>query len=361
MFTVKKPFFSVVMPVHGVEKYLTDAVDSIFRQSVCDFEIILVDDASPDACGRIADSLAREHENVSVIHHEKNMGLSMARNTGLSAAKGKYIFFMDPDDKVDPDLFEQVKKSLERNPADVVVFGMVEDYYNEFGELKKSVPVSYGKEMFFSPSNLQALREEVINLEQKTFYGYAWNKFYNLDYLRKIGVRFEVVTLIEDIMFNINVFNELTSLNILDTTPYHYMKRTSGSLTNKFVPDYFELHRRRVQSIYNQYKNWGCLTDRVKNILANIFVRYIFSALQRNCDKRSKMNICKRYMWIRRLFKDDFFALLIPYAHSENKILSVLIALLQKKHTLFIMLLGRIIFFVKNSMPMVFARIKQNR
>ena len=361
MFVLNRPFFSVVMPMFGVEKYLENAVNSILSQTFSDFEIILVDDASPDACGEIAEDFAQKYNNISVVHHKKNLGLSMARNTGLSKALGNYIFFMDPDDTVENTLFEQVKNSLEKNSADVVVFGMIEDYYNDADELKKSVRVSYGKELFFSPSDLNDLRKEVIGLEQKTFYGYAWNKFYRLDYLKRIGAEFEVVTLIEDIMFNISVFDELTSLNILDTTPYHYMKRTSGSLTNKFVPDYFELHRRRVQSIYDQYERWGCLTDSVKNILANIFVRYIFSALQRNCDKRSRMSFIKRYIWLHNLYNDALVVGRVPYARAENSILRIMIFLLKGRHTVLTLALGRIIFLIKSKMPLIFARVKQNR
>lgn len=361
MFILKRPFFSVVMPMYGVEKYIEDAVNSILSQTFDDFEIILVDDASPDRCGEIAEELVCKHGSIRVIHHEKNMGLSMARNSGLSAATGRYIFFMDPDDTVENTLFEQIKNSLDRNPAEVVVFGMVEEYLNAEGELKKSVPVSYGKELFFSQEDLQKLRQEVISLEKKTFYGYAWNKVYSLDYLRKIDAEFEVVTLIEDIMFNISVFNDLKTLNILNTTPYHYMKRTSGSLTNKFVPEYFELHKRRVYEIYNQYERWEALTDSVKNILANIFVRYIFSALQRNCDKRSGMKFYGRYSWVRSLYKDDLFCELIPYARSDNRLLKVMVKLLKGRHTILLMITGKFIFYVKNKMPLFFSCIKQNR
>ena len=72
---------------------------------------------------------------------------------------------MDPDDTVENTLFEQIKNSLDRNPAEVVVFGMVEEYLNAEGKLKKSVPVSYGKELFFSQEDLQRLRQDVISLE----------------------------------------------------------------------------------------------------------------------------------------------------------------------------------------------------
>ena len=128
----RQPWISVVMPVYNVEKHLKKAVHSILDQSIQDFEIILVDDHSPDGCPSLCEKFAASDERIRVIHHEVNRGLSMARNTGLKEAKGKYIWFMDSDDYVDDGLFEMVKESLKRNPAEIVVFGLTEDYYDDF-------------------------------------------------------------------------------------------------------------------------------------------------------------------------------------------------------------------------------------
>src|SRR5699024_3150788 len=105
----RQPWISVVMPVYNVEKHLKKAVHSILDQSIQDFEIILVDDHSPDGCPSLCEKFAASDERIRVIHHEVNRGLSMARNTGLKEAKGKYIWFMDSDDYVDDGLFEMVK------------------------------------------------------------------------------------------------------------------------------------------------------------------------------------------------------------------------------------------------------------
>ena len=78
---MKEPFFSIVMPVYGVEKYLERAVNSVLNQTYQNFELILVDDKSPDRCGEICDKIENMHINVKVIHHEENKGLSAARNT----------------------------------------------------------------------------------------------------------------------------------------------------------------------------------------------------------------------------------------------------------------------------------------
>ncbi len=356
---MSQPFISVVMPVYKVENYLRPAVESLLRQTFSDYEIILVDDASPDASGAIADQLAQENDCVRVIHKPLNEGLSMARNTGFDQVTGRYVLFMDSDDTVEPTLFADVVTSLEKNPAQVVVFGLVEDYYDASGKLHHSVPVSYESDKLLATP--EALRGEVIHLEEKTLYGYAWNKFYDVTYLQGLGLRYEVITLIEDIQFNVKFFMDVQQVNILACTPYHYNKRLDGSLTNKFVPDYFELHRKRVQLLYDQYVYWNGLTDEVRRILGNIYVRYIFSALQRNCDKRAGMTHNDRKRFVQELYQDALFQELISNAQGRGRVVQMLASWLRGRYTSLCLLGARGIYLIKNQLPMVFAKAKQNR
>lgn len=98
----KKPLISVIVPVYNVEKYLHKCVDSILAQTLKDFELILVDDGSPDNCGAICNEYAKKDERVSVIH-KPNGGVSSARNAGIEAAQGEWLCFVDGDDWVDKD------------------------------------------------------------------------------------------------------------------------------------------------------------------------------------------------------------------------------------------------------------------
>ena len=91
------PEFSIIVPIYKVEKYLEICIDSIIGQSFCNFELILVDDGSPDTCGEICDRYSSSDTRVKVVHKE-NGGLSSARNFGLDIATGKYIYFVDSDD-----------------------------------------------------------------------------------------------------------------------------------------------------------------------------------------------------------------------------------------------------------------------
>lgn len=94
---IKMVFFSVIVPVYKVEDYLERCIKSILQQTYKDFELILVDDGSPDNCGIMCDEFAKKDDRIIVIHQE-NAGLSAARNAGLAIARGKYILFVDSDD-----------------------------------------------------------------------------------------------------------------------------------------------------------------------------------------------------------------------------------------------------------------------
>lgn len=353
------PFFSIVMPVYGVEKYIAKAIESIQKQVYTDWEIIVVDDCTLDKSAQIAEKAAETDERIRVVHHEKNRGLSAARNTGIEEARGEYIWFMDPDDYVDSDVLRWVKDSLEKNGAEIVLFGLIEEYYNKKGNLQYTHAIC-PLEMLYTEQ--EELRKRVIQLERQTLYGYAWNKIYNLEYIRKKQLQYKDVKLIEDILFNVRFFMDIEKLNILGFTPYHYAKRLDANLTNKFVPEYFAVHRKRIELLFRQHIYWGLCTKEVKEILGSLYGRYILSALERNCDKRSGMKIVQRFRWCRRLFKQDLFNELIPAAKAEDsRMLAVTLRLLQKKNAWLCLLMGRGIFVVRKGFPMIYSKVKSGR
>ncbi|MBQ8729868.1 MAG: glycosyltransferase, partial [Lachnospiraceae bacterium] len=119
------PKLSIIVPVYKVEPYIHKCVDSILYQTFTDFELILVDDGSPDNCGKICDEYAQKDEHVRVIH-KKNGGLSDARNFGLEVAVGEYISFIDSDDWVDKNIYTESLDYMKKNDLDIVCFDVTE-------------------------------------------------------------------------------------------------------------------------------------------------------------------------------------------------------------------------------------------
>lgn len=122
--TPPPPAVSVVVPVYNVEKFLSECVDSILAQTFTDYEIILVDDGSPDGSGAICDAYAERESRISVIHKE-NGGVSTARNAGIDAARGEYIAFVDSDDTIPPTALADLYVEVENHPGVTVVVGQI--------------------------------------------------------------------------------------------------------------------------------------------------------------------------------------------------------------------------------------------
>ena len=116
-----KPLLTVVIPVYNVEKYLKRCVESVFVQEWHNYDILLVDDGSTDSSPQICDDYAKVYDFISVIH-KKNGGLSEARNTGISHAKGDYVYFPDSDDWLEPQTFKELAEVLESQEFDIVSF-----------------------------------------------------------------------------------------------------------------------------------------------------------------------------------------------------------------------------------------------
>ncbi len=129
---MQQPLITIIVPVYQVMDYLHRCVDSILAQDYQNFELILIDDGSPDKCGLICDEYAKQDARISVIHQE-NQGLSMARNVGLSLMKGDYVTFIDSDDYVAPDYLSFLFSLLSSNEADLSICG----FYDVYGETCK--------------------------------------------------------------------------------------------------------------------------------------------------------------------------------------------------------------------------------
>ena len=387
------PFFSIVLPAYGVEVYLPDALDDLVAQTFTNWEAIVVDDCSPDGSRQIAEHYALKDSRFRVVSHEVNQGLSAARNTGLKEARGKYVWFPDPDDRYEKDTLQKVKESLERQASPVVLIGHIEDFYalpkavtqsfegNSFVQLPDSAEWSNStgvhafkydgtqieRSVDFSLNDKEydreGLRELVLQLEKKTHYGYAWNKFYERSYLLEGNFWFaEGLPLIEDIEFNIRVFQDLPSLNIVGAPLYHYAKREGANLTNKFVLRYFEVHRQRIQMLRDQQEAWGLLADDAKSTLGGLFARYVLSALERNCEPESNMDHSERIAWCKQLFLDPLFQELIPCAQADSFVLRACIKILHHNNANTSVALGRIIHEVKQGpLHNLFVKIKASR
>ena len=197
---------SVIVPIYNVEKYIGKCVDSIRNQDYPNIEIILVDDGSPDKSPQIIDERASNDDRIKVIH-EKNGGVSSARNRGIAAATGEYIMFVDGDDWVDDDYVSYFVDLIEKHGCDI---GM--DKNNYMVEKTMSADKSY-----------RVSAEKAIEwIYLGTLFVAVWNKIYKTSLLRESGVLFnEEIWYGEGMLFNIECLQCVEEVAIGEKAVYH--------------------------------------------------------------------------------------------------------------------------------------------
>ncbi|MDR2905163.1 MAG: glycosyltransferase, partial [Helicobacteraceae bacterium] len=119
------PYLSVIVPIYNVEPYLRECVDSILKQAFADFELILVNDKSPDNCGAIIDEYVAKDNRIKAIHNAENIGANLSRKAGLDIAIGEYVIFIDADDYLKLNMFALLMEKATREKLDIAVCGLL--------------------------------------------------------------------------------------------------------------------------------------------------------------------------------------------------------------------------------------------
>ena len=245
--------FSIIVPVYKVEDYLHKCVDSILNQDYSSFEVILVDDGSPDKCPEICDYYAALDKRIHVIH-KKNGGLSSARNVGVEFASGDYILFIDSDDYwKDLDALSVISQKISdlRN-VDVITFNNV-DYSCLSG---KSVVCNRNYDVLFLESNP---KDKVIKylFNNNLFPGAAWVTITRRAFLIEHGIAFTEGIKAEDIDWLLNVFLNAESFTAINKAFYVYQKYRGGSITRtadiKSIKDILFIIDKWIQTINDKY------------------------------------------------------------------------------------------------------------
>jgi len=231
-----QPIISVIVPVYNVEPYLEECVRSIRNQTLRDIEIILIDDGSPDNCPRMCDQYAREDERIQVIH-QKNAGVSAARNAGLRVAKGKYIAFVDPDDWVDPDYLSIMLDHMV--PGGMAVCNFVLEWNPIMKRASTAIHLRKYEAVVLDRTDAQS--SVLRHSKGDKIKGFSWCKLYDRRLLETQQVAFcEDLTYIEDEVFVLQYLSHITEKVVcVNEICYHYRYRRQ-SVSNFVIRRYGE-------------------------------------------------------------------------------------------------------------------------
>ena len=236
---------SVIVPVYQVEQYLRQCLDSILNQTFKDIEVILIDDGSKDNSGKICDEYALNDNRVKVIH-QKNMGLSDARNSGMNLMSGKYFMFVDSDDYVSELMIEKLYIRAVETDADVVCCNF--EYFWENNE----------KESFSTKEKTEELNSSEIFNHRKNeknygFWTVAWNKLHKSSSMNSF--RFRSGKIHEDEFWANDIYQKDLKVVTIEDSLYYYRQRHNSIVNIKNIKKEFDLieaFQERIQIYLNQ-------------------------------------------------------------------------------------------------------------
>ena len=273
------PKFSIIIPVYNVEKYIKKCVDSVFNQTFKDYEVIVVNDGTPDK----SMELIKDYD-VTIIN-QKNQGLSSARNNAVKKAKGDYIIFLDSDDYWRKDLLKEINKSLKNNP-DVVRFQIQEIFEDQDGILEH-------KEKGFEGLNGVDAFNTICNYH---YLENAWCYAIKRKYFEKNKFEFKKGKIHEDFGLLPLVIIKADIVNSIEYIGYNYLQRKTSIMGNKS----YEKTIKKVSDMFEHYKFLINEIDKT-NIDSKVFKSFVAnSTILKICELKGK-----EYKEFKRKLKEE--------------------------------------------------------
>ena len=308
--------YSVIIPVYNVEKYINRCLKSILSQRYNDLEIILIDNGSTDRSGSICDIYANEGANISVYHIE-NHGVGLARNFGLSKARGEFIYFVDSDDYLVGNLFAEFEDKLTPD-LDLLVFS----YYNSFEQemteknrTKKILPYngSYDKYDFSKIFKDLFLSDMLYTV---------WNKLYRREFLLENNLSFEQYELGEDVRFNLNAYRNVNKVYLSQDSYYVYVIGRKGSAMSSYNPKRLQYQLQELELVDSLLKDWNIDSSNLDN---TVKARILMSNIH-NISKQ-KLPVTKKVKLVKEICKSKDMA---DFIRNDSSLLNPLIKMLLK-------------------------------
>lgn len=315
--------FSVIMPVYNVEKYLNNAVNSVLSQTFGDFELILVEDASPDNCAALCDNLANTDKRIKVIHNKINSGLGGARNTGFDKAQGEFVLFMDSDDYWATDTLEILNREVDG--FDITVFGIKRFFEDKNGKTYKTESLSPTPCV---TDSLKSSGQLLVELNKAGVFPFAWNKAYNRKFLLSCSHQFENTKLIEDFLFNVFLFGKTEKIKVISDCLYNYRKPAHQTLASSYSPEFLELSKRKFALEKELLEKTGVDNEENLQFIYYVFVKHLLSYFVRNRvlskkEQRQKISLALADPTVKEIlsqYKPNGFAMkIIVYTLKTEK------------------------------------------
>ncbi len=285
---------SIILPAYNGEIYISDMIESVLAQTYKYFELIIVNDGSKDSTLEICEKYAQKDSRITVIN-QTNKGICGARNTGLEAANGEYIGFLDQDDKIKKNMFEQLIYHIEKNNADMVISGkcyiVVKQNGSEFKET-----IVYKDELIDDKNNIKKLMFNRSNSRELVT---IWNCLYRSKIIKENSIQFDSTFKFggEDNIFNVEYASYCKSIYITSDVFYQYFQRSGFSTSTKFNNNYLNTFLYFLKKIYDfsvkDTRDESLLEEYYNMFFMSIITAYYYYLSHQDMSKNDKLDLLK--------------------------------------------------------------------
>lgn len=347
------PKISIIMPVYKVEEYVAKTIESVLAQTLNDFELFAIDDGSPDNSGKICDEYAKKDKRIKVIHKE-NGGAPEARNVAIEKATGKYMYFIDSDDWIEPQMLEIMYNLAEKNNADLVVTGFLMEYYN-----KKKGYITYKNQIEDKIYNKEEFKKNAYKYFNNSILSLPWNKLYLTKRIKKENIRFPN-TKWDDHHFNMDYLMNIGTVVMSSITMYHWYRSRKGSETmiNYSDPNMFEKRLEHYEHIKKLYKYWGISQEDEIDYISCYYVGRLFQCIQELADNK-KMTKKEKIKKIDMILSHEYTIEALEKARTLSTKMKILVYPMKKKNTRMSFLMGKMVSIIRRCFPTIFIKLKE--
>ena len=351
------PMVSVVIPAYNVEGYVRRAIESLQRQTLTDFELLVVDDGSTDRTGDVIRQCTR-HDLRIVDFHTDNGGAPAARNLALAHARGKYVYFMDADDWAEETMLEDMVALAERESLELVVAGFyIDTYYGAEGQHTSEVK-SRPSAVFETQQEFRAAAWQLF--DQNLLYP-PWNKLFLRERIERLSLRFRD-TFWDDFPFVLDYIRDVERVGVIERPYYHFIRQRSESETSRWRPDMYEKREEEHGWMLDLYHHWGLDGDPASmEVVQRRYVERLVGCIENVCNPECTYPTDEKLRLIEQMITSERAQLAVRLARPRTLMMRTMLNPIKTKNARLAYHEGRFISFVKDHDARMFATLKANR
>ncbi|MEG2895606.1 MAG: glycosyltransferase [Niameybacter sp.] len=314
---------SIVVPIYNVQTYLPRCLESLLAQTLEDIEIILINDGSKDESLAVCEHYAKQDKRIKVID-QVNQGVSVARNTGLLHARGRYIGFVDPDDWIEPNMYEVMTAQIQAQACSICLC----NYYKD--DKNSSVPktLKIKKDVLIQEEIVAHLVSNMVGADDimphyNFVMGCVWRGLYSKNFLTQHEICFEPgINIMEDLAFNVKALLNAEKICIVRDYLYHYIQNPT-SILHTYKKNMWE-DQMRVHELLEKYIQSAGLEEQMRNRLDMRYIGMAFSAIFNEVQGKNKEDMKNRVNKVKEICADEKLKLSLerirPIRGSESPV-----------------------------------------